>query len=56
MMPNLGEYATEVLLAYAVSLGLIGALIALVWVRGRKAARDLAALETRLKEAGHGPH
>jgi heme exporter protein CcmD len=46
-MPDLGTYATEVLLAYAVSLGLIAALILWSWTRSRRVKRDLAALETR---------
>ena len=46
-MPDLGTYATEVLLAYAVSLGLIALLILWSWARSRRVRRDLAALETR---------
>ena len=46
-MPDLGTYATEVLLAYAVSLGLIGALIGWSWARSRRVRRALAALEQR---------
>ncbi|GAB1381123.1 heme exporter protein CcmD [Pararhodobacter aggregans] len=46
-MPDLGPYATEVTLAYAVSLGLIAALILWSWARARRVRRELAALETR---------
>ena len=46
-MPDLGTYATEVLLAYAVSLGLIALLILGVWARSRRVKRELAALEAR---------
>ena len=48
MMPDLGAYATEVLLAYGVSLGLLVALILWVWARARRVRKDLAALETRM--------
>jgi len=47
MMPDLGTYATEVLLAYAVSLGLIALLILGIWTRSRRVKRALAALESR---------
>lgn len=50
-MPDLGRYATEVLLAYGVSLALIGALILWVWARSRRAKRDLATLEARQNRA-----
>ena len=46
-MPDLGTYATEVTLAYAVSLGLLAVLIAWTWARSRRVRRDLAALEAR---------
>ena len=46
-MPDLGTYATEVLLAYAVSLGLIALLIVWIWARSRRVRRTLAALEAR---------
>lgn len=48
MMPDLGAYAGPVLLAYAVSLGLMVALVLWVWAQGRRAQRDLDALEARL--------
>ena len=41
-MPDLGDYAVEVLSAYAVSILLIGSLIVLSW---RRYARVRAALE-----------
>ena len=47
MLPDLGEYATEVLLAYAVSLGAIALLIGWTWARARRSARQLAAIESR---------
>ena len=47
MMPDLGTYATEVLLAYGVSLTAIGLLILGYWARARRIARELAALESR---------
>ncbi|MCW1932423.1 heme exporter protein CcmD [Pararhodobacter zhoushanensis] len=47
-MPDLGTYATEVLLAYAVSLGLLALLITWTWARSRRVRRDLAALEARV--------
>ena len=54
MMPDLGTYTTEVLLAYGVSLGLLAALVAWTWAHARSAKRDLAALETRLNRSPHG--
>ncbi len=54
MMPNLGAYTHEVLLAYGVSLGLLAALIAWTWARARRARRDLAALESRQTRSHHG--
>lgn len=41
-MPDLGQYATEVLGAYAASLALLGALIGFSW---RRYTRVKAALE-----------
>ena len=49
-MPDLGQYTTEVLLAYAVSLGALAALIAWTWARARRIARALAQVEARQKE------
>ena len=41
-MPDLGTYATEVLLAYGVSLALLGVI---VWLSVRRARAVRAALE-----------
>ncbi|MGJ8622209.1 MAG: heme exporter protein CcmD [Yoonia sp.] len=41
-MPDLGEYATEVMLAYGVSIVLLAALLVLSW---RRYVRLKAALE-----------
>ena len=46
-MPDLGEYAVEVGLAYAGSLMLLGGLVAWVWLRGRAARQRLAQAEAR---------
>jgi heme exporter protein D len=45
MMPELGKYAVEVLSAYAVSLALLGGLVALTLRRGRKARAALDEAE-----------
>ncbi|MEM9707449.1 MAG: heme exporter protein CcmD [Pseudomonadota bacterium] len=42
-MPDLGSYATEVGLAYAVSLALLGGIILLSVIRARRVARELDA-------------
>lgn len=47
MMPDLGRYAVEVTLAWAVSLGLLAGLIAWVWLRGRRVRAALDAIENR---------
>jgi heme exporter protein D len=49
MMFTLGEYAVEVVSAYAVSLVLLAAIVGLSW---RQAARSARALEQA--EAKHG--
>lgn len=46
-MPDLGQYATEVLFAYAVSLGGIAALIGWTWARARRVRRALEQVEAR---------
>jgi len=51
MIPDLGRYATEVMLAYGVSLALIAAIVLVSVARARKVARDLDAAEGR-----RGPH
>jgi heme exporter protein D len=48
-MPDLGKYAAEVLSAYAVSLLLLGGLVALSLRRGRAARAALRDVE---REAG----
>lgn len=54
MMPDLGTYAAEVTLAYAVSLGLLAALILWVWARSRRITSELARLEARLNRSPNG--
>ncbi|WP_152452442.1 MULTISPECIES: heme exporter protein CcmD [unclassified Roseivivax] len=46
-MPDLGKYADTVLSAYAVSLVLIVALVALTVMRARKVRRALDEVEAR---------
>ena len=45
MMPDLGKYAFDVLVAYGLSLGILAVLVVLVVARGRRATRDLALYE-----------
>lgn len=47
MMPDLGKYAAAVLSSYAVSLGLLGALVVLTLRRGARVKRALRAVEER---------
>ncbi|ROU02362.1 heme exporter protein CcmD [Histidinibacterium lentulum] len=47
MMPDLGAYAVEVVSAYAVSLLLLGGLVALSLARWRKVKRQLEEVERR---------
>ena len=47
MMPDLGKYADAVLSSYAVSLVLLALLVLLTLRRGRKARRDLEAVEVK---------
>lgn len=47
MIPDLGDYAVEVLSAYAGSLALLAALVALSVVRWRKVKRQLEDVERR---------
>lgn len=44
-MPELGDYAGYVLSAYAISIVLLAALIALSWRRARKVRRILEEIE-----------
>ncbi|KPQ06448.1 MAG: ABC-type heme export system membrane stabilizing component CcmD [Rhodobacteraceae bacterium HLUCCA12] len=52
MMPDLGRYAVEVTLAYAVSLALLATLVGWVWLRGRRVRRALADIEARAGRKG----
>ncbi|WP_375280989.1 heme exporter protein CcmD [Pseudooctadecabacter sp.] len=47
MMPDLGKYATEVLLAYGVSIGLLVVIVALSMRRARKVRAQLEQVEAR---------
>ena len=47
MMPDLGKYATEVLLAYGVSIGLLVVIVALSLRRARKVRARLDQVEAR---------
>lgn len=49
MMPDLGPYATYVMLAYAVSLALLAALVLLSLWQGKRVKRQLAEAEARRK-------
>ena len=46
-MPDLGNYAREVLSAYAISLALIAAIVAISVWRARQVKRRLDAAEAR---------
>jgi heme exporter protein D len=50
MMPDLGAYGGTVLAAYAVTLGLLGGLVALSAWRAARVRRLLAAAEARRGE------
>ncbi len=52
MMPDLGKYAEAVLSSYAASLLLLTVLVLMTVRRGRKARRDLEAVEKRVKPDG----
>lgn len=47
MMPDLGAYAFEVLLAYAGSFVLLFGIVGLSWLQARSSARKLAETEDR---------
>ncbi|WP_136441233.1 heme exporter protein CcmD [Pacificoceanicola onchidii] len=49
-MPDLGKYADAVLSSYAVSLGLIIALVAVSILRARRVRAELRDIEERLKK------
>lgn len=52
MIPDLGKYADAVLSSYAASLVLLAILVLMTLRRGRKARRELAAIEMRGKQDG----
>ncbi|MCR9127228.1 MAG: heme exporter protein CcmD [Rhodobacteraceae bacterium] len=52
MMPDLGKYADTVLSAYAASIVLLVALVALSLWRGRRVRADLRAIEARMRRDG----
>ncbi|MCG7492525.1 heme exporter protein CcmD [Thalassobius sp. Cn5-15] len=52
MMPDLGKYADAVLSSYAVSLGLILALVVLSVARARRVRTALEEVEARVKKHG----
>jgi heme exporter protein D len=49
MMPDLGKYVVEVLSAYAVSIGLIVAIVLLSLSRARRVKAELNEIEDRRK-------
>jgi heme exporter protein D len=49
MMPDLGRYAGTVLGAYAVTLALLGLLVAVSWWRAAQVRRRLAEIEARMR-------
>ena len=51
-MPDLGPYAVEVLSAYAGTLALLAALVAVSVLRARRVARRLDEIETRRNGRG----
>ncbi len=51
-MVDLGKYAGEVLASYAVSIALLAALVAMSVIRARRARRQLAQVEERVKRNG----
>lgn len=52
MIPELGKYAVEVLSAYAVSIGLLAALLGITLHRGRMARSQLKQAEAEVKTDG----
>ena len=46
-MPDLGDYAVEVLLAYGVTLGLLAAIVVLSVARARRVRQALEEVEAR---------
>ncbi len=45
MMPDLGKYAGEVLLAYGVSLTLMAVMVLVIWRKSRRAKKALEVVE-----------
>jgi len=54
VIPEFGRYAGTVLGAYAVTVGLLAALIAASWWQARAVRRRLAALEARMGRSPDG--
>lgn len=52
MMPDLGKYAETVLSAYAVSILLILALVAVSMIRAGKVKKQLQEIEEKVKKNG----
>ena len=52
MMPDLGKYADTVLTAYAASILLLAALVALSLWRGRRLRREMQDMEERMRRDG----
>lgn len=52
MMPELGKYADAVLSAYAASILLLAALVALSLWRGRRLRREMQDMEERMRRDG----
>ncbi len=52
MMPDLGKYADTVLSAYAASILLLAALVALSLWRGRRLRREMQQMEERMRRNG----
>lgn len=52
MMPDLGKYAAEVLMAYGVSLTLLAALLVVTLRAGRRARAELKRIEEETRRNG----
>ena len=52
MMPDLGKYTDTVLSAYAASILLLAALVALSLWRGRRLRREMQEMEERMRRNG----
>jgi len=51
-MPDLGKYATEVLLAYAATILILAGLVVATWARSRSVRRTLDTAERRGADNG----